>query len=49
MQLYHNSVKPHMGLVGMTPAEACGIQIKGENEWIILIQNASVREKLKAI
>ena len=26
---------------GQTPAEACGIEIKGENIWMTLIQNAS--------
>ena len=32
-----------MGLDGNTPAEKCGIKIKGENKWITLIQNASRR------
>ena len=31
----------HEGLKGKTPAEACGIEVKGENKWITLIQNAS--------
>ena len=31
MQIYHNYVKPHEGLKGKTPAEAAGVQIKGEN------------------
>ena len=39
-QLYHNYVRPHMGLDGRTPAEACGIKIKGDNKWITVIQNA---------
>ena len=30
-----------MGLDGKTPAEACGIQIEGNNKWLTLIQNAS--------
>jgi hypothetical protein len=30
-----------MGLEGKTPAEACGVTIKGDNKWITLIQNAS--------
>ena len=30
-----------MGLDGQTPAEKCGIEIKGDNKWITLIQNAS--------
>ena len=30
-----------MALDGKTPAEACGIEIKGKDKWITLIQNAS--------
>jgi hypothetical protein len=30
----------HEKLEGKTPAEACGIQVKGNNKWITLIQNA---------
>jgi len=30
-----------MSLDGKTPAEKCGIEIKGKNKWITLIQNAS--------
>ncbi len=40
-QIYHNYIRPHQGLNGKTPAEACGIEVKGENKWITLIQNAS--------
>jgi putative transposase len=43
MQIYHNFIKPHEGLAGKTPAEACGIELKGENKWITLIQNASLK------
>lgn len=32
-QLYHNFIRPHEALGGKTPAEACGIQIQGENKW----------------
>ena len=39
-QIYHNYVRPHMGLDGKTPAEVCGIEIKGDNKWITVIQNA---------
>jgi hypothetical protein len=45
MQIFHNYIRPHEGLDGATPAEACGIQIKGENKWITLIQNASQKTK----
>jgi transposase-like protein len=40
-QIFHNHMRPHMALAGKTPAEACGIEIKGQNKWITLIQNAS--------
>ena len=40
-QMYHNYLRPHMGLEGNTPAEKYGIEIKGDNKWITLIQNAS--------
>jgi len=39
-QIYHNYVRPHMGLDGKTPAEACWIKIEGSNKWLTLIQNA---------
>ena len=45
MQVYHNYIRLHEGLGGKTPAEACGIELKGENKWITLIQNASVKVK----
>jgi transposase-like protein len=41
MQVYHNFIRPHEGLDGKTPAEACGIELKGENKWMTLIQNAA--------
>lgn len=39
-QMYHNFIRPHMGLDGLTPAEKCGIKINGNNKWLTLIQNA---------
>jgi hypothetical protein len=33
-------------LDGKTPAEACGIELKGENKWIVLSQNASLSTKM---
>jgi transposase-like protein len=41
MQIYHNYVRPHMALKGRTPAEAAGIEVKGKDKWLTLIQNAS--------
>ena len=39
-QIYHNYFRPHMSLDCKTPSEACGIEIKGDNKWITVIQNA---------
>lgn len=40
-QIYHNYVRGHDALDGKTPAEACGVEVQGENKWLTLIQNAS--------
>ena len=40
-QLFHNYIRPHSALDGQTPSEKCGMEIKGNNKWITLIQNAS--------
>lgn len=41
IQIFHNYIKPHQGLKGKTPAEAAGIEIKGKDKWLTVIQNAS--------
>jgi transposase-like protein len=41
LQIYHNFVRPHMGLDGKTPSEMAGIEVKGNDKWLTLIQNAS--------
>ena len=38
MQIYHNYVRAHMGLNGDTPATRAGIEIKGRDKWLTLIQ-----------
>jgi putative transposase len=40
-QIFHNFVRPHEGLKGKTPAEACGVKVEGQDKWLTLIQNAS--------
>jgi putative transposase len=40
-QIYHNYIRPHMSLEGKTPSEKAGIEVRGENKWLTLIQNAS--------
>jgi transposase-like protein len=40
-QIYHNYIRPHEALDGKTPAEKAGIEVKGTDKWLTLIQNAS--------
>jgi transposase-like protein len=42
-QIFHNHMRPHMALNQKTPGELAGIQIKGNNKWLTLIQNARVK------
>jgi len=46
-QVFHNFIRPHEGLEGKTPAEACGIKVEGKNKWLTLIQNATKRRICK--
>ena len=39
-QIYHNYIREHDGLNDKTPAEVSGIEVKGENKWLTIIQNA---------
>jgi transposase-like protein len=40
-QIFHNYIREHEALDNITPAEACGIKIEGNNKWRTLIQNAT--------
>ena len=41
LQTYHNHVRPHLGLPeGMTPGEAAGIHIEGDDRLLTLIRAA---------
>ena len=40
-QLFHNYVRPHMALKGKTPADMAGIEIRGKDKWLTIIQNAA--------
>jgi hypothetical protein len=40
-QIYHNFVRPHMRLNGKTPSDLAGIEVRGADKWLTLIQNAS--------
>jgi hypothetical protein len=44
LQIFHNYVRPHEGLDGHTPSEMAGIEVKGENRWITLIQNSASQQ-----
>ena len=46
-QIFHNYIRPHQGLDGKTPAEECGITVKGKNKWVTLIQNAKLSQQIK--
>ena len=39
IKLYHNYIRPHMSLNNETPALRTGIEIKGNNKWLTIIQN----------
>lgn len=43
MIVYHNFFREHQGLNGITPAEAAGITIHGENKWATMIANAALQ------
>ena len=42
-QLFHNYIRPHEALNGKTPSEVAGIEIKGKDKWLTIIQNASAK------
>lgn len=43
LQLYHNFVRPHLGLPDhIMPGEAAGIHIEGNDKWHTMIQNAAL-------
>jgi hypothetical protein len=41
MQIYHNYIRPHKALDNRTPAEVAGIEVKGKDKWLTIIQNAT--------
>jgi transposase-like protein len=45
-QIYHNYIRPHEALQGKTPSERAGIEVKGNDKWLTLIQNAARQTKV---
>ena len=42
LRIYYNYIRPHLGLPdNMTPGEAAGIRIEGDNKWKTIIQAAA--------
>jgi transposase-like protein len=39
-QLFHNYIRPHKALDNKTPSEVAGIEVKGCDKWLTIIQNA---------
>ena len=37
--LHYNYIKPHGGVGGLTAAKITGIDIRGSDKWLTLIQN----------
>ena len=48
MRVYYNFTKKHLGINGMTPAEASLIEVDGKNRWKTIIQNASLHKNYSA-
>ena len=43
MQIYHNFIRPHLGLPdGITPADAAGIHVDGKDKILTLVRAAAV-------
>jgi len=41
MQIYHNYIRPYEALQDKTAAEVAGVNVRGKDKWLTLIQNAS--------
>jgi len=45
-RIFHNHVRPDMALDHKTPGQMARIEVRGEDKWLTLIQNASCNRKL---
>jgi hypothetical protein len=43
-EIFHNHVRPCLGLDGRTLAELAGIKVEGENKLLTIIQNARLQK-----
>jgi hypothetical protein len=41
LSVFHNYIRPHTSSDGKTPADKAGIEVKGKDKWMAMIQNAS--------
>ena len=48
-RIYHNYIRPHEALEGKTPSEKAGIEVKGTDKWMTIIQNASEHQEKKKL
>jgi hypothetical protein len=42
-RIHHNYIRPHEALEGATASGKAGITVKGKDNWLTIIQNASRR------
>jgi transposase InsO family protein len=47
-QIFHNFIRPHMALTDKTPAQVAGIEVRGGNKWLTIIQNAKLEKNQTA-
>jgi transposase-like protein len=48
-QIYHNYIRPHKALGYKTPAEVAGIQVRGKDKVLTIIQNEVANSQLMSV
>ncbi len=46
-QIHHTYIRPHEALIDKTPGELAGVQVKGKDKWLMLVQNACFKSTPK--